>query len=334
MRRHPRRHPPSTYSTVSDSDRVPISNDASAEMKHKSNDGTIWITEDRPCPVCKSEKFKFIGTRGGASHRAGKGVETNIVRCRICDIVYTRPTLVPESNPYEKETPDQYFQKHVSQNKIKSGESLAAYAESKLGKPGRMLELGCGRGENLIGAKNRGWDVYGVEMTDSFAKLARSNGIVIDQNPIRTSGLLKEQYDVILLAAILEHLYDPVETLEKVAKALAKNGLLFIDVPNESSLAMHFGNFYMKFRGRPWSINLSPTFPPFHVVGFSPKSLKLLLENKGFKILDISIPKWANDSPKGHILIDVVEHAAFGVIQSFGALIGMGDGITCWAVKA
>lgn len=299
----------------------------------ESPDGTRWRPEDRSCPVCGSADAKRIGARGGRAHRDGKGVETQVVKCRDCTIYYTSPTLIPETNPYAKETAEEYFHLHDSRRKIVQGEELAAFAEKILGQPGRMLEIGCGRGELLVGAANRGWSVYGVEMTEDFAAAARANGVEIERSSVEECRSLDKAYDVVLLAAILEHLYDPTAILRRVREALRPGGLVFIDVPNESSLTMRFGNLYMRARGRDWSINLSPTFSPFHVVGFSPTSLRRTLEAVGFTVHSLDVPKWNNSLPPGKNIVDRVERTSLSFVQTVGARIGMGDGITCWAVR-
>src|SRR5260370_17964782 len=97
-----------------------------------------------------------------------------------------------------------------------------------------MLELGCGRGELLRGAAKRGWRVRGVEMTEEFARVASEKyGLEIERSSIERAQSLRESYDVVLLAAILEHLYEPAETLNQVRNALHHGGLAFVDVPNE-----------------------------------------------------------------------------------------------------
>lgn len=108
-----------------------------------------WRTELRPCPICRSSQARLLGARGGRAHHARKGVLTSVARCRECHGVYQRPTLLPTFNPYEDHSPAEYFQLHEAQRKIASGEALAAFAESYLGRPGRMLEIGCGRGQLL-----------------------------------------------------------------------------------------------------------------------------------------------------------------------------------------
>ncbi len=299
----------------------------------KSPDGTEWRAEDRPCPICNSRRAKKLGVRGGRAHREGKGVETTVVRCEACKVVYANPTLIPESNPYAQESADEYFKLHDSQQKILLGERLAAFAEKVQGSAGRMLELGCGRGEFLKGASNRGWKVYGVEMTEDYAEVASSHGIEIERSSIEDCKSLDQTYDVVLLAAILEHLYDPMQTLKRVREALRPGGLIYIDVPNESSLTMRFGNLYMRARRRDWSINLSPTFPPFHVVGFSPKSLRHALNSVGFRVHTMKVPKWNNSLPEGKTAGQKAERLALSAVQSIGEVVGMGDGIACWAVR-
>lgn len=301
-------------------------------LVQKAN-GITWRVDFRPCPVCGSDKKKPLGLRGGRSHREGKGVETSIVRCLDCELLYTYPTLLPETNPYECESAEEYFQIHDSEKKIEQGEELAKFAESIQGAPGKMLEIGCGRGEHLVGAAKRGWEVYGIEMTPEYAKIAENAGVKIENNPVEESRSLNEKYDVILLAAILEHLYEPLETLKRIREALHPGGLVFIDVPNELSLTMRAGNLYMKARRRKWIINMSPTFAPFHVVGFSPRSLRFTLEKAGFRIHTLEFPRWLNPVRKNGGFSKEIEYYIFEAVQRLGSAIGMGDGIVCWAIR-
>ena len=248
--------------------------------------------------------------------------------------MYQRPTLVPEFNPYTEFSPEEYFQHHSSQGKIALGEQLAAFAESVLGRPGSMLELGCGRGELLHGAADRGWRVRGVEMTEAFARIAsETHGLEIERAPIESAQSLGESYDVVLLAAILEHLYDPAETLKRVRSALRPGGLVFIDVPNECSLMSRAGNAYMRLRATDWAINLSPTFSPFHVVGFCPTSLRYLLGRTGFHPMKLELHRWNIPLPPTDGYFATLERAGLNAVLSLGKRIGMGVGMTCWAVR-
>lgn len=294
-----------------------------------------WIPEIRPCPVCDSELFKVLGQRGGRAHRDNLGIEATVVRCKNCMATYAHPMLIPDSNPYAEDTVDNYFANHDSTGKIEMGRIQADHSERILGRKGKILEVGCGRGENLLGVVERGWEGFGVEMTEEFAFVAKSKGIQVEVSSAEESKLLSKEntYDVVILAAILEHLYEPQRILKKIHSALKSDGLVFIDVPNEAALSLAIGNLYMKLKGKDWAINLSPTFPPFHVVGFTPKSLKHILEKTGFEILEMRIQKYSNTLPRGSSLLRKLEYSAMNIVQSIGARVDRGDGIACWARK-
>ena len=171
---------------------------------------------------------------------------------------------------------------------VQAGERLAGEAEQLLGSRGRMLEIGCGRGELLRGAANRGWHVGGVDLTEPYAAIAREQfGVNVEVASAERARALLEQWDVVLLAAVLEHVYEPAALIGRVARALRPGGLVFLDVPNECSLYTHIGNVYLRLSRRDWAVNLSPTFSPYHVVGFCPRSLRRLLMEAGFAVASL-----------------------------------------------
>lgn len=294
-----------------------------------------WRFEERDCPLCgaPSAAAVHLGRRGGPAHRGGLGVETGVVRCPRCHGVYQRPTAVPEGNPYQEHAPDSYFAAHASDEKIRSGEWLADRAAQLLGRQGKMLEIGCGRGELLRGAANRGWQVAGVDMTESFARIASSRfGVEVEVASAEATANLTREWDVVTLAAVLEHLYDPLAVLRRVKAALRPGGLIFIDVPNECSLLTRMGNLCQRLRGRNWAVNLSPTFAPFHVVGFCPGSLKYAIGSIGLEIVALELykPRSCLATP-GRGLQGRLEDAGARVGVALGQVLGMGAGIICWA---
>jgi SAM-dependent methyltransferase len=288
-----------------------------------------WRAEVRLCPVCGKDRYKVLGRRGGGAHRAQRGQEATIVRCRACHLVYPRPFLLPSSNPYLEHERDAYFASQDRSVKREAGTLLARHAERLLGRKGRLLELGCGRGDLLAAAAADGWVVRGIEWTAAFAD--GSLGVEIEVASIETATSLGETHDVIYLAAILEHLYEPAACLRRVHDSLAPGGLVFIDVPNECGLWSRLGNMYMRLRGRDWVVNLSPTFPPFHVVGFCPVSLRRLLESTGFEILEFNTHRWQNEMRIKQGLGDRVEAWGLDIALSLGVRLKLGAGITCWA---
>jgi 2-polyprenyl-3-methyl-5-hydroxy-6-metoxy-1,4-benzoquinol methylase len=273
-----------------------------------------------------------MGRRGGVAHREGRGVVANIVRCRDCGAYYTSPTLIPLSNPYDGASAAEYFRLHDSERKRMEGRRLAGAAEALLGYKGSILEVGCGRGELLEGAKDEGWTVFGIEMTPAFAAEAEARGVTVERSPVEIAAVMdRRKFDVVLFAAILEHLYRPADVLRRARRALPAGGLIFIDVPNEDSLTMTLGNLYMRIRGRDWRVNMSPTFSPYHVVGFTPDSLRRALSATGFDVVRMTKPRWSNSLPRPRGLAEVIEHKGLTAASWLGCKLGLGDGICCWA---
>lgn len=252
------------------------------------------------------------------------------MRCRSCHAVYARPAMLPLGNPYEDHSSDVYFRAHDPTAKVVAGTQLVKRAGELLGKKGRMLEVGCGRGETLRIASREGWVARGVEMTPSFLQDADGD-VEIEVARAEDASSFGESWDVILFAAILEHLYEPSVVLSRAWRALVPGGLIFIDVPNECSLFTRIGNLYMRFRGRNWATNLSPTFPPYHVVGFCPRSLRGLLASHRFDVVALRTHRWLNECPADSGLLATLERFAIDCVLSAGVYLRMGAGITCWA---
>jgi SAM-dependent methyltransferase len=239
-------------------------------------------------------------------------------------------------NPYLDHPAEHYFERHDSIAKVRAGEALGRRAEKILGGRGRLLEIGCGRGELLRGAANVGWEVRGIEMTHTFARIAADEyGVPVEVSPAETADALCEQWDAVLLAAVLEHVYDPMALLRRVCNGLRHGGVVFIDVPNECSLYSRVGNLYLHLTGKDWAVNLSPTFPPFHVVGFCPASLKWALQETGFVPVRLHLYKMTGCLPqRGSGLKPRLEVAGLRMSLALGQLLGMGAGIICWARRA
>jgi 2-polyprenyl-3-methyl-5-hydroxy-6-metoxy-1,4-benzoquinol methylase len=306
----------------------------------KTPDGVEWALQERPCPVCASSEFDTIGKRGGQYHRDHLGATAQVVRCRNCSLYFAYPTLLPLSNPYEA-SGESYFvgTGHLPEVKIGYGQQLADKTARILGRKGLVIEAACGKGHFLVGARNVGWQVRGVEMTEYFANEARKLGIDTELASVEESAYLDEEnkHDAIFMLAMLEHLYDPMAMMRKAYKTLVPGGLALINVPNEvTSLVHRLGNFYIRRAyGKDWTMSLSPTFAPFHVVGFSPRSLEHALKGCGFDIVELETVSGKNVLPTKS-LKQKLESAGLSLALMFGRVLDrkdLGNEIWCWARK-
>jgi hypothetical protein len=69
-------------------------------------------------------------------------------------------------------------------------------------------------------------------------------------------------------------------------------------------------------------------------VGFCPSSLQELLVRTGFRPLEFQLHRWKNALPSAKGIFSRFERVGFDAVLSVGKLIGMGMGITCWAVRS
>lgn len=96
----------------------------------------------------------------------------------------------------------------------------------------RILDAGCGTGGNLQFLSQFG-DVTGVELDDGAAALARERGAwpVLKGSLPGGMPFAGQQFDLIVLLDVLEHIDDDGASLHALAALLAPRGYLVLTVP-------------------------------------------------------------------------------------------------------
>lgn len=136
---------------------------------------------------------------------------------------------------------------------------------------GRLLEIGCGRGDLGSWFIRRGWSVTGVEPSPEACVVARGRGIDARTGTLADVELEPDCYDVAIFRQSLEHVTDPVSDLRRALGALRGGGLLIVSVPN-------FGCWQRRRFGGAWfHLDL-----PRHRLHFDPAALRATLERGGF----------------------------------------------------
>tara|TARA_B100002003_G_scaffold23744_1_gene19616 strand:- start:70 stop:1053 length:984 start_codon:yes stop_codon:yes gene_type:complete len=141
-------------------------------------------------------------------------------------------------------------------------------------KPGRILDIGCGRGLFLDVMRRGGWSVLGTELSKETASYAAAvYGLEVLTGDLNKHQLPGESLDAININQVLEHLKNPAEVLTECRRLLRKGGLLVISVPDLRSLQFTVGkeNWFL--------LDL-----PCHLFHFTEEGLKGLLKKNGFHI--------------------------------------------------
>jgi 2-polyprenyl-3-methyl-5-hydroxy-6-metoxy-1,4-benzoquinol methylase len=176
--------------------------------------------------------------------------------------------------------------------------------------------------------------VNGIEPSARFAEFAASySGAKISPLPLEQCNFPDGSFDCVILSAVLEHLYNPDETISEISRVLRPGGAVFIDVPNEAGLYFKMGNFYQRLRGRDWVVNIAPTFSPFHVFGFSPRSLKAVLAKHDLAPKFWRVYPGRSMVPSRPGLVGEVERLAAKAVTFASSIGELGTYIETWAIK-
>ena len=138
--------------------------------------------------------------------------------------------------------------------------------------PGRLLDVGSGRGDLGVVLSEQGWDVTGLEPSEDACEEARERGVHTVRGTLTTTAEeLPDGYDAIVFQHSLEHVAEPAADLADARGLLRSGGLLLVSLPN-------FGSWQgRRFGARWYHLDL-----PRHRTHFSPRGLELLLRRQGF----------------------------------------------------
>lgn len=161
-----------------------------------------------------------------------------------------------------------------------SSESLALVAKH-IKNGSRVLDIGCGAGD--LGAylrSEKACHVVGMDYSaDSLAVAADKldASIQIDLNTQRPDEVIDEQFDVIVMADILEHIYAPDAVLASADKLLKTDGKVLISIPNAAYLGA-----LLSLYDDSWDYREEGILDRTHIRFYTKKSVLELLANSGF----------------------------------------------------
>ena len=244
-------------------------------MDRVGSSGSIRVRVEQ-CPACGGGAFV---------HRRHFSTMT-VVSCQGCGLAFQNPQ--PADDELRKiYGPDYFIGSGADRGRaaqfsvVKRGTArmqlrcIASYLRERgrVADRGRLVEIGCGRGNFLIEARSRGYAVQGVELSEDAA--AHANEMLgagsVMVGTTSSINLPSESYDVCVLADVIEHVRDPHATIAYVHRILKPGGLVFISTPSTASWSARLmGSSWMQFKLE-------------HLFYFDPRSLTRLLARAGFR---------------------------------------------------
>ena len=228
------------------------------------------MQENRSCPICENDLRSLVFKKDGFRH----------VKCNQCHFIYVNPTANDEyrdqffSKKYESWTEVLLVPEQERVDKLKFIYGLDLI-ENNVEEKKKIVDIGAGSGLFLETAREKNWDVSGVEFNQKAVESIRSKDIEVFDQPLEDGIYEENSVQVVTLWEVLEHINHPSIFLKQVWNILDDSGLLLICVPNINALVTRL--LHEKAR----------TFGgSSHVNFFSINTLTQIVEKIGFKVIE------------------------------------------------
>jgi len=214
-----------------------------------------------------------------------------VVQCKRCGLVYVNPREnaqhVSAYDPSRvKETwESDWFIRYLEESEWKKRnfsrtldviQRLRPDGERSL----KLLDFGCSIGLFLSLVEGLGWQAYGIEPDAALALFAEEKfGLHVFNGTLKQAAFPDAFFDIVTSFQVFEHLSDPATELAEITRVLKPGGLLVIDVPSIDNI------WYRILRGRHRHFST-----PQHLYFFTPGTMTELLNQAGYRIVDIWFP--------------------------------------------
>lgn len=239
----------------------------------------------------------------------GKGLvqessTNNIWSCTDCELLFTSPRPTErfiadnycEGGYYARFQPDEKWRQMWLRRVARITQRL---------KSGRVLDISAGVGTAVHLLNEAGFQCSGTEISsEAVVRAQQLYGIYLQHCYPDSIKLPDESLDALMMWHVFEHLPFPGSSLRFLADKVKRNGFLFIAVPNNSThrlLTRPKYWFATRNERLEYLIPDAPyhkTFAEIHLIHFTPRSLRNIVESAGFRVLELGIDNISlNPSP-------------------------------------
>ncbi len=234
------------------------------------------------CSLCKGSDFSLLAE--GDRY----GFDLSKQMCNQCGLVQTYPSLPPEFHqkfysyhyrPLYLKSKTVDYHSLIAEQTNKGEKYLQYFKDNGINnelKDLSIIEIGCSSAGTINLLKSYVKSVQGCDLdieAISFAKENYQLNVEIGMYPTN----VPEGKKLFIISHVLEHVFNPLETLIKVRKLLKPGDYLFISVPGLNSVAT--GDY---------KNDLRRYFHIAHVTDFTRNTLKNTAHCAGFKTLNVN----------------------------------------------
>ena len=205
----------------------------------------------------------------------GHGEHYQIVRCGQCGLRYSSPRPNEELlNAEYQQVEDPMYEREL-EGRLTTFHRNLKFVESFC-RTGTILDIGTGMGTFLYLAKLNGWNVNGIEPSHWSAQKAEElYGLQINIGGYSLAPKIHAQLDVVTMWDVIEHVSDPLNTLQVCNQVLKPGGKLIFSTVDA-------GSAYARITGKAW-----PWLMKMHLYYFDRQTMAAYLRKAGFQTLQI-----------------------------------------------
>jgi len=243
------------------------------------------------CPVCESKDIRPYRERSfdidTLSEEQIKITDSeygniwDLSQCANCSHIFANPAPTQDFiQSLYSQTKDPLYEEEA-EGRGKNFKRILSRLDRIHPEKGVLFDIGAATGILLNLARQRGWQIAGVEPSGWAVRVAKEKyGIDLYEGDFESVQLEENRYTTVMLIDFIEHISHPFEALTKANAILAPGGTVCLVTPDIQSLAG-------KMAGAKWW-----HFRPGHLAYFTKRSMRTLLERTGFTTLKIKRYSW------------------------------------------
>jgi len=146
-------------------------------------------------------------------------------------------------------------------------------------KRGKILDLGCLKGEFSFELKKKGWIVFGGDISVALNQAVKKGIKCIKFDFEKPFPFKSNSFDVVFAGEIIEHIFDTDFFVSELNRILKPDGLLFISTPNTACLP---NRFLLLIGKKPFNLDYFKSGG--HIRAYTFSLLEKQLKENGFSI--------------------------------------------------
>lgn len=204
-----------------------------------------------------------------------------VYKCKNCGVSFLYPLIENAEKIYNQKYFEKWYIPFYEERK-KYFEKLYLILKNSLPEKGKLLDIGCGIGIFLDLMREKGYDVYGQDVSPFAVDYCRSKNFIVFQELLNFK--FENEFDIITMIDVIAHIKNPLIYLQKCKKLLKPDGILIIKTLLHSNYLFTIAKLF-SFTKKSNSI----LHIPAQIYHFDKNSIIKLAEITGFKMEKIFI---------------------------------------------